>query len=209
MPVIDAAGSAVVILVAPFPRYVLGKCCDNESHLTNWGTAEMADELGKVASNTKAVLTAAVKLPYKIFEYEHDMAGFDFSAREGLLSPWSASDPVHLSAAAYDAVADKLLESGRPLSGRPTKRARLESVVPGQRGLVGRGHRGNIRPSAWFSGGGGRGNPGRGSQWMPSTRGFWPLSRGDRRGRSGSAPTRGMGRFVTRGRRGGGGYGRH
>jgi hypothetical protein len=47
MPIIDAAAVAVNILAVPLPRYVHEKCCNDDSHLTNFSQADYLDDLGK------------------------------------------------------------------------------------------------------------------------------------------------------------------
>ena len=39
--VLETAGEAQVLLVVPLPRYVLGRCCDDRTHLTNWKLSPM------------------------------------------------------------------------------------------------------------------------------------------------------------------------
>ena len=53
---IGAAGSTMVVLVTPIPRYVLNKCCRDAEHITNWGTEEFRAEQARA---TDAVETAA------------------------------------------------------------------------------------------------------------------------------------------------------
>jgi hypothetical protein len=42
--VLAATGTARKILVSPFARYVVGKCCDDPGHITDFGSEEYEDE---------------------------------------------------------------------------------------------------------------------------------------------------------------------
>ena len=55
-PVLDAAGEARIILVAPFPRYISGKCCADPSHITNFGADGYRYEFEGLRDRVESVL---------------------------------------------------------------------------------------------------------------------------------------------------------
>jgi hypothetical protein len=183
LPVIGAAGGASIILVAPFPRYVMRKCCDSEAHITNWGTAGFFDELREtVVLSKSAVAAAGMDGKCTVIDLLDVLGGAD-APLDGLMTAegrrvWQDTDPVHLTEDGYAAVADYIADLAAAENGPgPSKRPRLTSVVPGV-AAAGHGHRGNVRPSLWVAGeaerGRGRGarsrggpaGPGRGSAFI-------------------------------------------
>jgi len=82
---------------------------------------------------------------------ESSLSGYQ-TAEGGPL--WDASDPVHLTPAAYSELGAAIVAScGGCESGRPSKRPRLESIVPAHpRGRGGCGFRGNFAPPPWVTG---------------------------------------------------------
>jgi len=168
--ILDAAASATVVLVAPFPRYVTGKCCQSEQHLTNHGTETFWAEIEKTGiSVQQAVEACDFASVCKIF-YISDCIGIDeLYPMENLSGDIWDRDAVHLTQSGYQRVADALAtvclcrEEGEPSA----KRQRLDSIVPAtaDRGLRGR-H--SVPLPAWLTGdvqagrGGGRGRAYRG-----------------------------------------------
>ena len=45
-PLLRAAGKNLKIILSALPRYVQGRCCNDQLHLTNFGTKEYATEMG-------------------------------------------------------------------------------------------------------------------------------------------------------------------
>ncbi len=54
--ILAAACPAAKIFVAPFARYVAGKCCQDPSHITNYGTEDYEEEFSKVTVLVESVL---------------------------------------------------------------------------------------------------------------------------------------------------------
>ena len=137
MPIFDSVNQAQVIVVLPFPRYIAGKCCSNDDHMTNFGTADYLDEIGKSADLVKAATAGLVSLgKNKVFSLPDMLANTDphRTAAEILEDPSSWADPVHLARVHYAAVAGALLniKAEADAEASPPKRARLESVVASQ-----------------------------------------------------------------------------
>jgi hypothetical protein len=173
-PVLDAAGEARIILVAPFPRYISGKCCADPSHITNFGADGYRYEFEGLRDRVESVLAESgvggggIGLFHLSDAWQNaDWSYSDLRTDSG--GPvWRQDDPVHLTADAYHEVASALLllRGGdcEPLA----KRRRLESVVTGQRGLTTRGKA--IRPMPWVAGLE-TGNGGRGRGWAAAVGG--------------------------------------
>jgi hypothetical protein len=45
VPIVEAAEGAAFILVAPTPRYVTRRCCDNPGHIDNFGGKDYEKEI--------------------------------------------------------------------------------------------------------------------------------------------------------------------
>jgi len=200
-PVLEAAGRAAIVLIEPFPRYVVGKCCSESAHVSNYGANDYEGEFHRAADTAEAV-AASLESEYSMLRLSDVFTGID-SSLSGLQTAeggplWAATDPVHLTPAAYSELGAAVVASyGGGETGRPSKRPRLESIVPAHpRGRGGCGFQGNITPPAWVSG-------------LASVRGGIPsyghrsLRRpfGSRSWRSGG-PYRGFTRTPSRGRYG-------
>lgn len=207
---VAACGGALVVLVAPFPRYVGEGCCDNPQHVSNSGQSEILSEFEKAAVFAANAIGSVAALSgcvlYNLADsFGNDKDFFDMVTSTG--APlWPSGDPVHLAAEAYREVAASLAELARPAEGQ--KRSRIDSLVPGppqkkRRGPV-------IMPAPWVAGirvePGGRGTRGRGYQsrggrWSANSfrgRGGWKTGShldGSARGRGGPARRRRGGRF--------------
>jgi hypothetical protein len=134
VPILDATGGAKVVLVVPFPRYVTGKCCKDEMHITNYGTKGFWSELDRPDLSVKTEISA--------LEYDKELSIFKLSdvigdtvlsdmAGEhghGAGSIWAEGDPVHLNAEVYASIGRALADSDSE-EPRNLKRARIESVV--------------------------------------------------------------------------------
>ena len=155
---IGAAGSAMVVLVTPIPRYLMSKCCRDTEHITNWGTEEFRAELARAtdAVETAAAAAGSPEANYRIFNPMEIWNGTDPNTHEAVTSNgspvWLDYDPVHLTAGAYLDIARSLIgmEDDSELM-RPSKRPRLESLVPAQPTVGGRG-RGSVMPPLWVAG---------------------------------------------------------
>ena len=120
--ILDAAGIATVVLIAPIAWYLTGKCCDNLDHIVNLGTDEFHGEMLR-ASNAaeEAVIVAQLDENFHVF---HPM------------DIWGGTDPDHSEAVTSDG-RNPVYRTSRPtpttILPEPTpaaKQTRLESVVP-------------------------------------------------------------------------------
>jgi len=133
-PIFEGGSNARLIVVAPFPRYVTGGCCSDGQHVSNHGTAGFWGELQKSMESAKeAVLAAGLSDTCTILNWS-DVTGNTelFSTVPTLSDVWGTGDPVHLSESGYRLVAAAIISAAGQGSadGRPSKRPRLESVVP-------------------------------------------------------------------------------
>jgi hypothetical protein len=137
--IFDAAPDSKYILISPFPRYITKKCCDNDSHIVNFGEAEYLRDISDELRGIDCMLDAIVAgLPGPAVVLNYNQCADDPAADLHLLSLdgeplWAAGDGVHGSTALYSAMA-KLIQStvdelGFDSGPGPTKRARLESIV--------------------------------------------------------------------------------
>jgi len=208
--IFESCGSAKVILVIPFPRYINGKCCHDPEHLSNWGQEGQTAEVYRAIESAESAIAAdSAGMTFSTLSLIEVFNGSDLDLTEVTTpdghSIWREADPVHLSQPAYSELADAVMAMHGEGGGgdRPRKRPRLESVVPTLPGGA-RGHQGRVRPPLWVSGMSARGRGGGGRpryNWGPgagrATRGI--------RGRGVWPP---YGGYAYRGRGGGGGRGR-
>jgi hypothetical protein len=108
-----------VTLVAPIPRYVTSKCCNNQNHVDNYDSEDFEFEI-----------TAGIAMHKKLLEgwaVEHNL-NFGLIDATELVDPvepvlrnrqthsgiplWTTWDPVHLVVEAYQEMADAILFPG-------------------------------------------------------------------------------------------------
>ncbi len=133
--VIHAANNAAVIIVVPFPRYLVQKCCDSDEHVTNIGQDSYASEVGDLTDLVAGLLSGSgLGDNVTSFSLSRYLSGADPSAVNRHLSlenVCSWADPVHLSSEIYTEAAGGILEARAQLETEPAKkRPRLESVAP-------------------------------------------------------------------------------
>jgi hypothetical protein len=139
-------------LIAPIPRYVTSRCCDNNSHVENYESEDFEAEIIAGVENHKKLLEG--------WAMEHNLSFGIIDATElvdpvepilrnrvttGGIPLWTMWDPVHLVDEAYREMAEAILmpDSGNEFTdhGSTTstesgmggsKRKRPESVIVGQ-----------------------------------------------------------------------------
>jgi len=169
MDLVGAAGDATVILVMPLPRYVIGKCCADEGHITNFETEDFEIEIQRAEDNAIAaagLALASSNVHTYAFKdtFGHDMDLTDMVTTAGA-SLWRLDDPVHLSPEAYGEIAAAIAGLGRQTE-PPVQRDRLDSVVPGN--SVKHTNKPKAKPSPWVLG---QSNRGSDSGWQRGARG--------------------------------------
>jgi hypothetical protein len=171
-PLFSAGNGARIVLLAPFPRYRSGKCCQLPGHVSNYGTDgfdEIFVEIHDIASSMFSSVAPTGEVT---------LVGFDDMMASSVLSEanggggsgggrlWD-SDNVHLLPNVYDGIGRYLfglLEDDSHLPSR--KRPRLDSVVPVAARSTDR-PAGQVKLPAWLSGNSGaatRGHGGRGGR---------------------------------------------
>jgi len=184
VPILDAANNANLVLVVPFPRYVVEKCCSDSSHLTNYGTDSFWMELERPETAVKlAIASLSYERQLKTFRIQDVVGDTDLSeitemGPNACPRIWASGDPVHFTPAVYLAIGKALVNCHGNEQSAP-KRARLESVVAHSGLQIKRGGA-QVRLPDWLSGrsgpgpargrGGGRGY---GNRVWRSARGGW------------------------------------
>lgn len=133
-PLMDAAEPASVVLVVPFPRYMIAKCCNDDGHISNFGDADYLEEISKPADVIPGAVAGIMSLrKCKIISLP-DMASHADPPHPpmSLLDELNWADPVHLSRDIYAKVGAALLSTGEGLrgAGPAPKRTRLDSIAP-------------------------------------------------------------------------------
>ena len=136
-PIFEAVLPAKKIAFLPLPRYLAGKCCSKDEHISNFGDSEYADEVLKISAAAKAAYNAA-KPPGSFALYTLSDSDLLHSAHypstDGSDSVWR--DPVHFRGEVYASIAADLATLittsavGDGEAGQPTKRLRIDSVAP-------------------------------------------------------------------------------
>jgi hypothetical protein len=174
---VAAAGPATVIMCLPLARYVAMPCCNDESHVDNYGTRDFENTLRAGVATVREVLESALLGSNKTVIYLDPHTVFsgetlrDLTASGGE-SIWCEDDGVHLTPAAYANLMAAII--GLWQQPATASRRRIASVVqdapPRQqgpvRGMLRGGNaqpRGPFRGRAGFIGGGGNVRGGRGS----------------------------------------------
>ena len=200
-PLLEACSGALIVLVAPFPRYVSGGCCDSSSHLVNRNSNDLDNELYKAMERGAEAAAESELSRFKVFYitdlFECDTVLSSMVTSAGV-SVWKEADPVHLTNEAYVEIGAHLLslEDDKPA---PSKRERLDSLVPAP---PPKKRRGDVAPPLWVAGiasrqlrgGGGRGRGWRGGRGLRGGRGAWIP-----RGRGSGSNSWGRGRAPRRG----------
>jgi hypothetical protein len=177
---VAAAGAATVIMGLPLARYVAMPCCNDESHVDNYGARDFETMLRAGVAAVREALESALLGANKTVIYLDPHTVFSGEtlrdlAASGGESIWCEDDGVHLTPTAY---AD-LMAAIIGLWQQPTtaSRRRIASVVqdamPRQQGPV-RGTlrggsaqpRGSFRGRAGYHGGGGNARGGRGTGYL-------------------------------------------
>jgi hypothetical protein len=123
-----------IIVVAPMPRYVSGRCCNEDSHMTNWESFKQSvdSKLLGVANTIKTRLFAEGWRRFRVVSPLNSFQGLSFD------DVWDV-DPVHPKKLAYSQLASSVLlalgrmDKGLAEAARGQKRPRSEYEGP-QRG---------------------------------------------------------------------------
>ena len=121
-----AAGGNMKLILSPLPRYVQGKCCDDRQHITNFGTKGYATEMG---NSLAQIYTWLGDLAYgkRIVDFDvvcvSTIVGMEGKPSKKELAKLWGSDPVHLTSAGYQKMADKLVEKAEAHRMKPPKAA--------------------------------------------------------------------------------------
>jgi hypothetical protein len=135
----DVSPDSKIIMLAPVPRYITSRCCDNSDHFKNFADKgfqeELVDDLDKVSDLLTAWLEAR-DVPSLLVDYRAAAITPTAPLRELTVdgqSIWQPADPVHPVPALYAKLAEAIFSGLEELevtstAGAP-KRARLESIV--------------------------------------------------------------------------------
>jgi hypothetical protein len=211
--IVKTAKKARIILVGPSPRYVSGRCCDDETHLENYNSPDYETEiLTGIETVNRALEKWAVDhdLDYTLLDPTEHSVPADFPLGERVTPDgsawWANTDPVHLSTEGYRFLASVFATKQEGGGDTPSiagssastdggsdaassgKRKRVDSVVITVPARVDRGRA--ARRPAWLSGSAESApNAGRGSRgfrgWNPYWRSGGARGSHGRRGRRG------------------------
>ena len=123
-PLLRAASGNMKLILSPLPRYVQGKCCEDKQHITNYRTKGYATEMG---NSLAQIFTWLGDLAHgkRIIDYDvvcvSSIVGMEGNPSKKELAKLWGSDPVHLTTAGYQKVADKLVEKAEAHWMRPPK----------------------------------------------------------------------------------------
>jgi hypothetical protein len=117
-----ACGKAnLVVLVAPIPRYVAKKCCEDPTHTENFSCDDFELEIVSGIGTHKRLLESWAQehsMNYVLVDVTElsdpaEPVLRNRTTREGV-PLWSNWDPVHLAPEAYKELADYVLTAGEP-----------------------------------------------------------------------------------------------
>ncbi len=163
-PLLLYANKFRVTLLSPLPRYIVGGCCENNSHCSNWDEINFATdqlrELERVRTNLRdcvfrakdrAVKSVKVVNPVKLFGGGRDAV----TTANALKAVWGG-DPVHPTQAVYQRIAEELVAELAPKeeAGGGRGRKRLRSPEPVRDGSFSHSQtRANLGSQGWAGGG--------------------------------------------------------
>jgi hypothetical protein len=208
-PVTDTLKQCKVLILSPVLRYVNAKCCDDQTHIDNFGTRGLQRDLINGLENILELIQGWGEHYLENFEIIDTMETLVPSAEYWAEAPfnggplWQPGDPVHLVARAYDELATKVAEVLLDVSDEAdlepvAKRQRLESVVVTVKGPVVAAPAPKAAPAArpgWSSGeivrpaserGRGVNHRGRARPFNGGRSGYRGQARGPYRGQKGS-----------------------
>ncbi len=201
-----------VTLISPIPRYVTGKCCDDNSHVENYDSDDFETEIISGLDQQKRLL--------EVWATEHQMNYTIIDATE-LVDPvepilrnrvtrsgiplWSTWDPVHLVEEAYEELAYAVLNardgdvgdgsdsascSSGGFTDKSYKRRRPDAVITKPLDPVSKRkrHGWHVKPAGWLLG-----QPERRQNRMDDSSGSWTRGYGPRGGGSRGSRHRGWG----------------
>jgi hypothetical protein len=106
-----------VVLTCPIPRYVMGSCCTDPTHIENRNSEDFEDELADCLEQHKRILggwAATVGLRFCLLDPTAVVHPTEPLLRNCLtsdgISIWCHRDPVHLSQEAYRDLANAVIE---------------------------------------------------------------------------------------------------
>ena len=101
---VSGGRSNLKIILSALPRYVQGRCCEDQLHLTNFGTKEYATEIGTSLAQIPTWLDDLAH-GKRITEYEvlcvSSAIGLEDNPSKRELAKLWGSDPVHVTPEGY------------------------------------------------------------------------------------------------------------
>jgi len=139
VPIIKAAGSNPVVLMTPLPAYIMEKCCDDMTHITNYRDQDNAKDLSSSMRALCKQLRGLVHYRgWKNVTLFNTAAACGLSARSvpendtdeledrvnRVLDLWG-TDPVHPTGRAYTMITNKLLELVKEAHGKVSEKQQM------------------------------------------------------------------------------------
>ena len=129
---VSGGRSNLKIILSALPRYVQGRCCEDQLHLTNFGTKEYATEIGTSLAQIPTWLDDLAH-GKRITEYEvlcvSSAIGLEDNPSKRELAKLWGSDPVHLTPEGYKKLGEKIVEqvsTRKPKPANPGKKKDAE-----------------------------------------------------------------------------------
>ena len=116
VPALRAGGDCRKIIISPLTRYIMGKCCPDPEHITNYDAVEYARDMARGLKDiknwiaefayTKRIQNFIVINPVKCLGTAKPLGSEEV---EELVKLWGR-DPVHMAPAGYEKLATSILD---------------------------------------------------------------------------------------------------
>ena len=112
LPIIRACRGSNVLLLGPLPRFLLNKCCEDLSHITNFGesgyTGKMGNDIRELGKQLRNLAHMRRLKQTKVLNPAVLMGAIEAEEEPDKLLKLFSTDPVHLTGSGYTAIATAL-----------------------------------------------------------------------------------------------------
>ena len=125
----ESYGETRILCAVPIPRYVAGRCCDEQLHLDNVEDDDIGEIHDAVRANSRSSLLTAfpgnsIFDPLSAFTAEYNSQELLSLNSSGGVTIWREDDPVHLTDTAYVDITDHLVNVVKGNGGGDLEEAR-------------------------------------------------------------------------------------
>jgi hypothetical protein len=137
VPLLRAGRDNPKLIVSPLLRYITAPCCKGSGHLLNYGGPEYALYMGEAVENIRQWLkdfTFGKKIRNFKVICSNTIIGVedeDEAEKRRKVKEYWSSDPVHLSSAGYEKIAEDLSKKAESGLTRPVEKKREGGVMMG------------------------------------------------------------------------------